>query len=131
MRASGVSSEREHQLDARERRLADLEREFAVRLQRLEEREIAAELREQRANERESLADRREHDALVRERSLDQRDARPSPGPADPGERMDEAFAREVARLDRSDAFLERSRAAVKRAQDRLDSLRAIRNDSA
>ena len=44
--------------------------------------------------------------------------------PLDPLDRIEQAFAREVSRLDRSDDFLERSRAAVQRAQDRLEALR-------
>jgi hypothetical protein len=128
--------EREQELDAREQRLSDLDRDLTARQHELAgreglvaEREVAAEERERVANEREAVADGREQQATARERVLDRRAVTHEPGRPDPVGRIEEAFAREVSRLDRSDAFLQRSREAVQRAQARLDSLRAAKRD--
>ncbi|MEU4243334.1 hypothetical protein [Actinoplanes sp. NPDC026619] len=117
---------RERLLDAREQRLAAVEAETTARRRAVEEREVAAEQRGRRADERDAIADSREMNAGARERLLDERDAGDHE-PSDPLNQIQGAFAREVARLDRSDAFLERSRDAVQRAQARLDALRAER----
>lgn len=129
-RELGLDS-RERLLDARQTRLTSLEEALTARRRQLDqreralaEREAAAELREQDANERDARADGRELGATARERLLDERDAGELGAPYDPIGRIEEAFAREVSRLDRSDEFLERSRAAVQRAQDRLEALR-------
>jgi hypothetical protein len=70
------------------------------------------------------VADAREVQQTAREHMLDERDGRKDETSADPLDRIEGAFAREAARLDRSDAFLQRSRDAVTRAQVRLDALR-------
>jgi hypothetical protein len=122
---------RERLLDAREQRLTGLEaaldeRRAALdaREKQIAERDVTVARREQVADERDAVADRRELIASARERLLDERSAAELTDWRDPGEQIEEAFAREVARLDRSDAFLKRSREAVKRAQTRLDALR-------
>jgi uncharacterized protein (DUF3084 family) len=126
---------RERLLEAREQRLSGLQESLNARRTAAEhrerlvaEREVAAEERGRRADERDAIADGREVNASDRERLLDERDQHTgddeTPRP-DPLERIQGAFTREIARLDRSDAFLERSRDAVQRAQSRLDALRA------
>jgi uncharacterized protein (DUF3084 family) len=127
---------RERLLDARQTRLTSLEDELTARRHRLDEREhllaqreAAAEQREHDAGLRAARADSRELNATARERLLDERDAAEAGALSDPIGRIEQAFAREVARLDRSDEFLERSRAAVQRAQDRLEALRRTRPD--
>ena len=118
-------------LDAQEQQLVTLDMTLTARSDELDQRErlivqreVAAERREQTANEREAIADSREQHATARERLLDRRAAADTPRQADPMVQIEEAFAREVSHLERSDAFLRRSREAVQRAQARLDVLR-------
>ncbi|HWS31654.1 MAG TPA: hypothetical protein VN408_02810 [Actinoplanes sp.] len=123
---------RERLLDAREHRLTFLEQQVTERADRLDEqervfaeRELGAEQRDRTADERDAIADTRDQHATTRERALDGRAATNDPARTDPMDQIQGTFAREVARLDRSDAFLHRSRDAVQRAQERLDKLRA------
>jgi hypothetical protein len=113
---------REGLLDAREEQLRTLEAALRRHAQELEALAEAVAAREAAVEQREQLAVERE--AADRDRVQPRSGTSGSAAALDG---MQEAFAREVARLERSDDFLNRSREAVRKAQSRLDALREAR----